>query len=33
MDLLAVEIPVPTILMNFDNQTLITKVNSSKDNM
>ena len=28
-----VEKPVPTILMNCDNQTMIVKVNSSKDNM
>jgi hypothetical protein len=31
-DLLVVEKPIPTILMNCDNQTLITKVNSAKDN-
>ena len=28
-----VEKPIPTILMNCDNQTVIIKVNSSKDNM
>ena len=33
MDLLVVEKPVPAISMNCDNQTVITKVNSSKDNM
>ena len=33
MDLPVVEKPVPTISMNCDNQTVITKVNSSKDNM
>jgi len=33
MDLLVVEKPVPAISMNYDNQTVITKVNSSKDNM
>ena len=33
MDLPVVEKPVPTILMNCDNQTVIVKVNSSKDNM
>ena len=33
MDLPVVEKPIPTIYMNYDNQTLITKVNSSKDNM
>jgi hypothetical protein len=27
-----VEKPIPAILMNCDNQTVITKVNSSKDN-
>jgi hypothetical protein len=27
-----VEKPIPTILMNYDNQILITKVNSAKDN-
>ena len=32
-DLPVVENPVPGILMNFDNQTMITKVNSSKGNM
>ena len=32
-DLPVVEKPVPGILMNCDNQTVITKVNSSKDNM
>jgi hypothetical protein len=33
MDLPKVEKPIPTILMNCDNQTVIVKVNSSKDNM
>ena len=33
MDLLIVEKIVPVILMNCDNQTVIVKVNSSKDNM
>ena len=33
MDLPVVEKPVPAILMNCDNQTVITKVKSSKDNM
>ena len=33
MDLPVVEKPVPAILMNCDNQTVIVKVNSSKDNM
>ena len=33
MDLPIVEKPIPTISMNCDNQTVITKVNSSKDNM
>jgi hypothetical protein len=28
-----VEKPIPTILMNCDNETMITKVTSSKDNM
>jgi hypothetical protein len=28
-----VEKPIPSISMNFDNQTVIVKVNSSKDNM
>ena len=32
-DLPVVEKPVPGILMNCDNQTVITKVSSSKDNM
>ena len=32
-DLSVVEKPVPGILMNRDNQNVITKVNSSKDNM
>ena len=32
-DLLVVEKHVPDILMNCDNQTVITKVSSSKDNM
>jgi hypothetical protein len=33
MDLLVVEKPVPAISMNCDNQTVIIKINSSKDNM
>jgi hypothetical protein len=33
MDLPIVEKPIQTILMNCDNQTVIVKVNSSKDNM
>jgi hypothetical protein len=33
MDLPIVEKPIPAISMNCDNQTVITKVNSSKDNM
>nr|ABF94929.1 retrotransposon protein, putative, Ty1-copia subclass [Oryza sativa Japonica Group] len=33
MDLPIVEKPVPAIVMNCDNQTVIVKVNSSKDNM
>jgi hypothetical protein len=33
MDLPVVEKPIPTISMNYDNQTVIIKVNSSKDNM
>jgi hypothetical protein len=33
MDLLIVGKPIPTILMNCDNQTVIVKVNRSKDNM
>ena len=32
-DLSVVEKPVPDILMNRDNQTVITKVSGSKDNM
>ena len=32
-DLPVVEKPVPGILMNCDNHTMITKVKSSKDNM
>ena len=32
-DLSVVDKPVPAILMNCDNQTVIIKVNSSKDNM
>ena len=32
MDLPVVEKLVPTILMNCDNQTVIVKVNSAKDN-
>jgi hypothetical protein len=31
-DLPVVEKPIPSILMNCDNQTVITKVNSAKDN-
>jgi hypothetical protein len=33
MDLPIVEKPIPAILMNYDNQTMIVKVNSLKDNM
>ena len=33
MDLPMVEKPIPPILMNCDNQTVIVKINSSKDNM
>jgi hypothetical protein len=33
MDLLVVDKPIPAIFMNYDNQTVITKVNSSRDNM
>jgi len=33
MDLPVVEKPIPAILINCDNQTVIVKVNSSKDNM
>jgi hypothetical protein len=33
MDLPIVEKPLPTILMNFDNQMVIVKLDSSKDNM
>jgi hypothetical protein len=33
LDLLLVEKPIPAIFMNCDNQTVITKVNSSKNNM
>ena len=33
IDLPVVEKPIPAISMNCDNQTVITKVNSSKDNM
>ena len=33
MDLLVVEKLIPAISMNCDNQTMIIKVNSSKDNM
>ena len=33
MDLPIVEKPIPAILMNCDNQTVIVKVNSSKNNM
>lgn len=32
MNFPVVEKPVPAILINYDNQTVITKVNSSKDN-
>ena len=33
MDLLVVEKPIPTILINCDNQTVIVKVRNSQDNM
>ena len=33
MDLPIVEKPIPPILMDCDNQTMIVKVNNSKDNM
>ncbi|XP_066316831.1 secreted RxLR effector protein 161-like [Miscanthus floridulus] len=33
INLPVVEKPIPAISMNYDNQTVITKVNSSKDNM
>jgi hypothetical protein len=33
MDLPVMEKPIPAISMNCDNQTMITKVNSSRDNM
>ena len=33
MDLPIVEKPIPANLMNYDNQTVIVKMNSSKDNM
>jgi hypothetical protein len=33
MDLPVIEKPIPAISMNCDNQTMITKVNSSRDNM
>ena len=33
MDLLVVEKPVPAILMNCDNHTVIVKVKSSENNM
>jgi hypothetical protein len=33
MDLPMVEKLIPGILMNYDNETVITKVNSSKDNI
>ena len=33
IDLLVTEKPIPAISMNCDNQTVIIKVNSSKDNM
>jgi len=33
MDLPIVEKRIPALLMNYDNQTVIVKVNSSKNNM
>jgi hypothetical protein len=33
MDLPVVEKPIPAIFMNYDNQTVIIKINSSRDNM
>ena len=33
MDLLIVKKPIPAILINCDNQTVVVKVNISKDNM
>jgi hypothetical protein len=33
MDLSVVEKPMPAILLNYDNQTIIVKVNNSKDNV
>ena len=33
MDLPVVDKPVPTVLMNCENQTMIAKAKSSKDNM
>ena len=33
MDLPVVEKPIPVISMNYDNPTVITEVNNSKDNM
>ena len=33
MDLSVVEKPIPAILMNCDNQTVIVKIKSSKDNL
>jgi hypothetical protein len=33
MDLPVVEKPIPAISINCDNQTVITKINSSKDNV
>jgi hypothetical protein len=33
MDLLVVEKPIPAIFINCDNQTVITKMNSSMENM
>jgi hypothetical protein len=33
MDLPVVEKPIPAILINYDNQTVITKVKNSHDNM
>ena len=33
MDLSVVDKPVPAVLINYDNQTVISKAKSSKDNM
>jgi bacillopeptidase F (M6 metalloprotease family) len=33
MDFPILKKPIPAILMNYDNQIVIVKVNSSKDNM